>query len=165
MAKHLPDPPGEPDKAARAIIDAIEKYRDDPDRPVVSTAGGLRWIYWMSELAWDESIMRAKESINPETGRKYAFAKIQAATGGALGTLQGRIKAHEHRVAWAALETAARERDIDVEQVKAAYQRHLAQAHYGLRDDAETIHAFTDELLTDPETVLHRYPEDEDTDD
>lgn len=89
MAKHLPDPPGQPDPAARRVIDAIHTYRDDPDRDPVVTTAGLRHIYHAAELAWDHSVAHAKTAAT--------YAAIRQATGDSLGTLQGRIRAHQHR--------------------------------------------------------------------
>lgn len=98
MAKHLPDPAGTPDPAARRIIEAIHAYRDSTDRDPVATCQGLRHIYHAAELAWDESVDRAKSTVDPDTGRPYTYLQIQEATGDALGTLQGRIRAHNARV-------------------------------------------------------------------
>lgn len=88
MAKHLPDPAGEPDRAAQEIIEAIHAYRDS-DRDEVTIARGLRHIYHQAELAWDASVAEAKIVAT--------FAEIMTATGDAMGTLQGRIRAHRRR--------------------------------------------------------------------
>lgn len=92
MAKHLPDPAGEPDRAAQEIIDAIHAYRD-AERDPVTTTRGLRHIYHHAERAWDASVAKAKEAVRPN-GTKVTYADIMDATGDALGTLQGRIRAH-----------------------------------------------------------------------
>lgn len=96
MAKHLPDPPGAPDVEARRIIEAIHDYLDSDRDPVAITAG-LRHVYHAAELAWDASVEQAKTTIDPDTGCPYTYREIQEATGDALGTLQGRIRAHQSR--------------------------------------------------------------------
>lgn len=96
MAKHLPDPPGQPDPQARRIIDTIHAYLDSGRDPV-DICAGLRHVYHAAELAWDESVDQAKTSIDPDTGRPHTYLEIQEATGDALGTLQGRIRAHQSR--------------------------------------------------------------------
>lgn len=88
VAKHLPDPAGEPDLGATQIMDMIDAYLASERNPVAITRG-LRHVYHHAELAWDASVAAAKESAT--------FAEIQEATGDALGTLQGRIRAHRRR--------------------------------------------------------------------
>lgn len=95
MAKHLPDPVGEPDAAARLIIKTIEEYlRSDRD-PLVITRG-LRHIYHRAELAWDESVAKAKDTVRPD-GRKVTYLALTEATGDKMATLQGRIKTYKMR--------------------------------------------------------------------
>ena len=89
MAKHLPDPAGEPDRGAREIMEAIDAYLASDRDPLVITRG-LRHVYHHAELSWDASVAEAEESS--------IFERIQEATGDALGTLQGRIRAHRARV-------------------------------------------------------------------
>lgn len=90
MPKHLPLPPGEPDPQARRIIELIHDYLHSDRNPIATTAG-LRWIYYWAERNFDESLLRAKTAIDPDTGRPYTFRQIREAIGAALGTVQGRI--------------------------------------------------------------------------
>lgn len=85
MAKHLPPPAGEPESAAKEIIDAIESYRDSARDPLVKTRG-LRHILQAAELSWDASVDEAKSGAT--------YAQLTEATGVPLGTLQGRIRLH-----------------------------------------------------------------------
>lgn len=95
MAKHLPEPVGKPDTEAQRILDDIEVYLYS-DRDPLTITRGLRHIYHRAELAWDESVTKAKDTIRPD-GRRITYAAITEATGDAMATLQGRIRTYKLR--------------------------------------------------------------------
>lgn len=80
VAEDLPAPAGEPVWRTQEIIEAVDAYLSCERDPLVITRG-LRHIYHRAEMAWDESVAKAKDGAT--------YEKIVEATGDAWSRCRG----------------------------------------------------------------------------
>ena len=91
MPKAIPEPTTAPSALARRLIERILAYPNTTRNPADAVAG-LRHIALAAERAWDQSVWQARQD-------RITWAELMEATGLPLGTLQGRQRLHESRLA------------------------------------------------------------------